>query len=82
MLWLQDAIWKTFQSRIELRLIQIENCIAVGCENNAFQFNREYHKVRSSGLSLIHEYVSQSIRPTVAFPYIVLILIALVKCVL
>ena len=81
-LWLQDAIWKTFQSRIEPRLLQIEKYISEESEESAFQFNSEYHSIRLSGLSLINEYVHQSIRPTVAFPHIVLILILLVQCVL
>ncbi len=81
-LWLQDAIWKTFQSRIEPRLLQIEKYISEDSEESAFQFNSEYHSVRLSGLSIINEYVRQSIRPTVAFPHIVLILILLVQYVL
>ena len=78
-LWLQDAIWKTFQSRIELRLLQIEKHISEKNENGLFQFNSEFHKVRTTGLSLINEYVSQSIRPTIAFPHIVLVLTLLVQ---
>ncbi len=85
-LWVQDAIWKTFQSRIEPRLLQIEKYISQGvgegCENAVCQFNTEYQKVSLSGLSLIMEYARQSIRPTVAFPHIVLILILLVQYVL
>lgn len=81
-LWLQDAIWKTFQSRIEPRLLQIEKYISEESEESAFQFNSAYHKTSLSGLSLITEYVHQSIRPTVAFPHIVLILILLVQCLL
>jgi len=78
-LWLQDAIWKTFQSRIEQRLLQIEKYISEESEESECQFNSEYHSVRLSGLSLINEYVRQSIRPTVAFPHIVLVLILLVQ---
>ena len=81
-LWLQDAIWKTFQSRIEPRLLQIEKAISENSEESAFQFNSEYHKGRLRGISLINEYVSQSIRPTVAFPHLVLILILLIQYVL
>jgi len=77
-LWLQDAIWKTFQSRIEPRLLQIEKYISEKSEESVFQFNSEYHKVRLSGISLINEYARQSIRPTVAFPHIVLILIRVI----
>lgn len=78
-LWLQDAIWKTFQSRIESRLLQIEKSISENIEECAFQYNSEYHKVRLNGISLINVYSRQSVRPTVAFPHIVLILIFLVQ---
>lgn len=80
-LWLQDAIWKTFQSRIEARLLQVEKYISEGSEEGVFQFNSEFYKVRSSGLSLVSEYIRQSIRPTVGFPHVVLILIPLAQCV-
>lgn len=76
-LWLQDAIWKTFQARIESRLLWVEKHIQEQSEQGAFQFNSEYQNTRLSGLALIIEYARQSIRPTVAFPHIVLILIAL-----
>jgi hypothetical protein len=78
-LWLQDAIWKTFQSRIEVRLLEIEKNILIESTERTFQFNSEFHKVRLSGVSLVNEYVRQSIRPTVAYPYIILILILLVN---
>ena len=74
-LWLQDAIWKTFQSRIEPRLLQLEKYISEGSEESPFQFNSEYHKVRLRGAALISEYLHQSIRPTVAFPYVLLIVV-------
>ena len=78
-LWLQDAIWKTFQSRIESRLILIEKYITENSEAISFQFNTEFQRVRLGGLSLLFEYARQSIRPTVAFPHIVLILILLAQ---
>ena len=78
-LWLQDAIWKTFQSRIEPRLLKIEKNIREKTEGSEFQFNKEYQLVETSGLSKILEYARQAIRPTVAFPHIVLMII-LVGC--
>jgi hypothetical protein len=81
-LWLQDAVWKTFQSRIDTRLLQLEKYISDGSSENVCQFNSEYHKVSLSGLALIKEYACQSIRPTVAFPHVVLIFILLVQHVL
>lgn len=87
--WLQDGIWKTFQARIEPRLLQLEQCLMLPSELElnqlpnkaacAFQFNSEYQKVKLSGLLLIKEYIAQSIRPTVAFPHLVLILVLLIK---
>ena len=80
-LWLQDGIWKTFQSRTEIRLLQIEKYIAEKSEENAFQFNTAYDEASLNGLSLVGEYARQSIRPTVAFPHVALILIALIQSV-
>jgi hypothetical protein len=73
--WGQDAIWKTFQSRIEPRLFQIEKAISTDCSESACQFNTEYNKVSLGGVGLIIEYARQSIRPTIAFPHVVLIII-------
>lgn len=80
-LWMQDAIWKTFQSRIETRLLIIEKAISERNDKDACQFNSEYLKDRLTGLALIFEYAKQSIRPTVAFPHIVLVMILLVSAV-
>jgi len=60
-LWLQDAIWKTFQSRLEPRLLQLEKHISEGSEESPFQFNSEYHRVRLRGAALISEYLRLSI---------------------
>ena len=78
-LWLQDGIWKTFQSRIESRLLKIEKYIAENDEESVFQFNSEYLEGCLSGVPLVSEYARQSIRPTVAFPHIVLIPILLAQ---
>jgi hypothetical protein len=78
-LWGQDAIWKTFQSRIEPRIFQLEKSISTDCNESACQFNTEYNKGSLGGVGLIFEYARQSIRPTIAFPHVVLIIISLVK---
>ncbi len=46
-LWLQDAIWKTFQARIEARLYLVEAQLAAikhgdAVDELAFQFNRNF----------------------------------------
>ena len=79
-LWLQDAIWKTYQARIDARLLQLENYLSNEhtLENRdgiAFQFNSLYAQNRPGNIGLLKEYLGQSLRPTVAFPHIVLITI-------
>jgi hypothetical protein len=76
--WLQDAIWKTFQSRIEFRLLALEEALSdsqTDLKSNflAFQFNRDFIAKRPSQFGLVKEYLLQALRPTVAFPYVVLI---------
>ncbi|MFK8028486.1 MAG: hypothetical protein AB8C40_10550 [Gammaproteobacteria bacterium] len=75
-LWMQDAIWKTFQSRIETRLLQIEKFILKAEDGKAYQFNSEYLKKRLRNIELIFEYLQQAVRPTVAFPHCVLIVVS------
>jgi hypothetical protein len=77
-LWLQDAIWKTFQARIDTRLLQLEDYLSNEhtLENRdgiAFQFNSLYAQNRPGNVDLLKEYLGQSLRPTVAFPHIVLV---------
>ena len=89
--WLQDAIWKTFQSRIELRLLAVEEALSDQLSdkqpssqknaNNSFvayQFNTDFLSKRPSQIGLIKEYFMQSLRPTVAFPYCVLIALLII----
>lgn len=74
-LWLQDAIWKTFQSRIEPRLMKIEKNIREEISAYRFQFNSDYQSTQTRGLSKILEYAKQAARPTIAFPYLALLVI-------
>lgn len=82
-LWLLDAIWKTFQGRIDKRLLELEAALAelqvedVKPNVLAYQFNRNYLKQRPSFVGLIAEYFKQSLRPTVAFPHVVLVALCL-----
>ncbi|WP_028468329.1 hypothetical protein [Neptunomonas japonica] len=75
-LWLQDAIWKTFQARISERLIKIETALRdTSSLHNVppCQLNSEWLAKRSGFVGLIKEYLCQAARPTIAFPYILLI---------
>jgi hypothetical protein len=78
-IWLQDAIWKTFQSRIEDHLLRLEQAIAASNESGnpsvqPFQFNTRFLGNRRHGGALIIEYLKQALRPTVAYPHTVLVL--------
>ena len=79
-LWLLDAIWKTFQSRITTRLIQLEHALSSDKTTElitieAYQFNRQFLSNRANGLALITEYFSQAIKPSIAFLHFALIVL-------
>ena len=76
-LWLQEGIWKTYQARNCFRIELIERALI---EDNltAFQFYSQWANNRPSAMGLIVEYIKNSLKPTVIFPYIPLIFITLV----
>ena len=79
--WIQEAIWKTFQARIDTRLLAIEQQL-VNEETpicTAFQYNSEFAKNRLGILGLVKEYWKQAIRPTVAFPHALLAIIVVLS---
>ena len=78
-LWGLDAIWKTYQNRIEIRLLAVEQSLLndSSAPTAAFQFNSNYLRNRPSNIKLIREYLHQAARPTVVFPYLLLILVPL-----
>lgn len=78
-LWLQDAIWKTFQSRLEPRLLKIEKSIKEDIPACEFQFNSDYQLLETGGLSKVLEYAKQAARPTIAFPYVALLVITVIQ---
>lgn len=82
--WLQDAIWKTFQARSESRLILLEQAMADDFAQVSdsplvpFQFNCHFIMNRPSTLGLIQEYFKQALRPTVAFPHLAFIVVFII----
>ncbi|NRA53585.1 MAG: hypothetical protein HRU23_05525 [Gammaproteobacteria bacterium] len=77
-LWGQDAIWKTVQARIEQRLLALEmELISVNDSvvTTAYSYHLNYRKSRPSTVGLIKEYARQALRPTVTFPYFILVII-------
>lgn len=75
LLWGQEAIWKTYQSRIEQRLIKVESALSTDTDVPPCQFNNEFLEQRQGVLALVVEYAKQAVRPTVAFPYPLLIVV-------
>lgn len=78
-LWLQNAIWTTFQERMSARLLRVENAIARREDIAPFQLNASWQAQRPSLIGLLFEYLKQALRPTVAFPYPVLMLVLVVS---
>ena len=80
-LWLQDGIWKTFQKRMETRIFFVEKMLEqyqneqaeADGSNTAFQFYSQWNDKRQDVIGLIKEYLSNSAKPTVAYPYAVLV---------
>jgi len=74
-LWLQDGIWKTFQKRLEARIIFIEQAMQDSANNvsNAFQLYSQWELKRQGVTALITEYLLTSMKPTVAYPYVLLV---------
>ncbi|MDP5031946.1 MAG: hypothetical protein NWQ54_01175 [Paraglaciecola sp.] len=85
-LWLQDAIWCTFQNRIAQRLLVVEEAIHQNICGDyqanllPFQFNQSWLASRPSGKALVGEYIHQGLRPTVAYPHIMLIFMCIALC--
>lgn len=74
-LWLQEGILKTYQSRLGVRLLKIESLLQQAApHSSAFQLHTEWLANRPGSFGLIKEYVASALKPTVAFPYAVLLL--------
>ncbi len=78
-LWLQDAIWKTFQNRIGRRLEVVElaiqgnpNHMPDNASHMGMQFNLAWNQSRPHAVGLVSEYIKQALKPTVAYPHVVL----------
>ncbi|WP_228527393.1 hypothetical protein [Noviherbaspirillum soli] len=78
-LWLQEAIFRTFQARLGERMLRIEQLLREGAAQSAApcQLHSEWLASRPGLAGLLAEYAKNMLRPTVAFPYAVLVLICL-----
>ena len=78
-LYVQDAIVKTMQSRTGQRLVAIEHLIGQGNTGSAYQLHSQWAAKRAGMAGLIVEYVRHCLKPTVMFPHLVLLLVLLTQ---
>lgn len=74
-LWLQEGIIRTSQARTGAHLLNVEASIRApqARHDSAFQLHTSWQQARGSTAALVKEYVGHSLRPTVAYPYVVLL---------
>jgi len=75
-LWLQEGILRTSQARLADRLLRIERQVADGGGNAAPHLYIEWESGRRGVIGLLAEYAAHAARPTVAYPYVVLIVLS------
>lgn len=76
-LWMQEAIVRTGQSRLVDRLLRVEALLREGAlaPRQACQLYSQWQAGRPGVVGLFGQYLSAALRPTVAFPYVVLIVL-------
>lgn len=78
LLWLQEGVLKTFQARLGERLLVVEAGLKAGEGALAMQLHSDWLVSRPRGPALIGQYLKSALRPTVALPYPLLMLLVLV----
>jgi hypothetical protein len=73
-LWVQEAMVRTFQSRIGARILRVEEMLR-GVAGQALQLHSEWQASRGALTGMLIEYATSASRPTVAFPYVALLLV-------
>lgn len=74
-LWVQEGVIKTFQARLGARILRVEQLIRDNASTGGFQLHSDWLARRKRGLPMLGEYALNALRPTVAYPYVALILI-------
>lgn len=72
-LWLQEGIWRTIQARTSERLLVVEKLLAKPDGHTGLQFYSAWQAARPGTAGLIKEYLRNALRPTVAYPYVILL---------
>jgi hypothetical protein len=79
LVWAQESIYRTSQARLRVRLTQVEQLVRNDAPaNSACQLHTEWQATRPGTAGLLAEYASHALRPTVAFPYAILLVVELV----
>jgi hypothetical protein len=75
-IWVQESIYRTSQARLAVRILRIEEMFRVSnpATGLPFQLHSEWLATRPGFAGLLAEYAANAKRPTVAFPYVVLLL--------
>lgn len=77
LLWLQEGIIKTYQTRLADRLLRVEGLLRQtqsASASAAMQLHTEWGAQRPNGAALVASYFLSTCRPTVAFPYVPLLI--------
>lgn len=80
-LWLQEAILRTSQARLGARILRIETILRApptlheSSAASAFQLHSEWLAARPGAARLLREYLGHALRPTVGYPYVVLLVL-------
>jgi len=76
LLWAQEGIVKTYQARLAERLLAVESLLQQSQPAlPAMQLHTEWAAKRSGGARLMAGYALSACRPTVAFPYVAILII-------
>lgn len=77
--WVQEGIFRTYQSRLGERILRVEQLIRQSSVQASLshQLHSEWLALRPGLTELLAEYGKSMLRPTVAFPHVLLILMNL-----
>jgi hypothetical protein len=76
-MWVQEGIFRTYQGRIGERILHVEQLLRQSPlqVSLSYQLHTEWKATRPGVSGLLAEYGKSMLRPTVAFPHVVLMLI-------
>ena len=80
-LWLQEGIWRTVQARTSERLLAVEKALEDSGDQTGMQFYSSWEATRPGTVGLIKEYLLNAVRPTVAYPYVILLCIEIIAAI-